>query len=60
MPELLGGLPLHPLVVHGVVVLLPLAAIGMIVTGFVTRWRNSFQWVILGGSVLGAIGSYLA
>ncbi len=60
MPELLGGLPLHPLVVHGVVVLLPLAAIGMIVTSFVTRWRNSFQWVILGGSVLGAIGSYLA
>lgn len=60
MPELLGGLPLHPLVVHGVVVLLPLAAIGMIVTSFVTRWRNSFQWVILGGTVLGAIGSYLA
>ncbi len=60
MSDLLGGLPLHPLVVHGVVVLLPLAAIGMIVTTFASRWRSTFQWVILAGAVVGASGAYIA
>lgn len=60
MPDLLGGLPLHPLVVHGVVVLLPLAAIGLIITTVVTRWRGTFQWIILAGVVAGAVGAYIA
>ena len=60
MPDLLGGLPLHPLVVHGVVVLLPLAAIGLIITTIVSRWRSAFQWVILAGVVAGAAGAYIA
>ncbi len=60
MFDLLGGLPLHPLVVHGVVVLLPLATIGLIITTVGTRWRTNFQWVILFGVVAGAVGSYIA
>jgi uncharacterized membrane protein len=60
MSDLFGGLPLHPLVVHGVIVLLPLAAIGMIVTTAASRWRGTFQWVILAGVILGAAGSYIA
>lgn len=30
MPESIGGIPLHPLVVHAVVVLVPLAALGLL------------------------------
>ncbi|MDP4888892.1 MAG: hypothetical protein NWQ96_08735 [Candidatus Nanopelagicales bacterium] len=60
MFDLLGGLPLHPLVVHGVVVLLPLAAVGRIITTVGTRWRTNFQWVILFGVVAGTVGSYIA
>lgn len=40
MFDLVGGLPLHPLVVHAVVVLLPLAALGTLATILVPRWRR--------------------
>lgn len=33
------GLPLHPLVVHAVVVLLPLSALALVLAAVVTRWR---------------------
>jgi hypothetical protein len=35
----INGLPLHPLVVHAIVVLLPLAALGTIAICVVPRWR---------------------
>lgn len=34
------GLPAHPLVVHAVVVLLPLAAVAAIAAALVPRWRQ--------------------
>ncbi|PFG38595.1 putative membrane protein [Georgenia soli] len=40
MFDLIGGLPLHPLVVHAVVVLIPLAVLGAIATILVPRWRR--------------------
>lgn len=36
------GLPLHPLVVHAVVVLLPLAALGALVIAVRPAWRRRF------------------
>ena len=36
------GLPLHPLVVHGAVVLLPLAALGVIALVLRSAWRERF------------------
>jgi Predicted membrane protein (DUF2231) len=39
MPETIGGLPLHVLVVHATVVLLPLAAVGVIAVAAVPRIR---------------------
>ena len=60
MTAVVDGLPLHPLVVHVVVVLLPLSALGMIITTFVPRWRNSLQWVLLGGVVIGSVGALVA
>ncbi|MEV0267887.1 DUF2231 domain-containing protein [Hamadaea sp. NPDC050747] len=42
MPETINGLPLHPLVVHAVVVLLPLAALGVIALAARPAWRRRY------------------
>lgn len=60
MPETINGLPLHPLVVHAVVVLLPLSAVGMVVLILVPRWRPRFQWLALAGVIIGTVGTYVA
>ncbi|MFZ0161347.1 MAG: DUF2231 domain-containing protein [Kineosporiaceae bacterium] len=39
MPETIGGLPLHPLIVHATVVIVPLAAIAVLLYAFVPRFR---------------------
>lgn len=50
------GLPAHPLLVHAVVVLLPLAAVGAAALAVVPRWRQRYAWPLLGVTVL-AVGS---
>lgn len=40
MFDLINGIPVHPLVVHAVVVLLPLAIVGTIAIAVVPRWRT--------------------
>ena len=42
MFDLVNGLPVHPLVVHAVVVLLPLAVLGTIVIAVRPAWRLSY------------------
>ncbi len=54
MPETVGGIPIHPLVVHAVVVLLPLAALGVLVVALVPRWRTAFAPLVLGITVVAA------
>lgn len=54
------GLPLHPLVVHAVVVLLPLAAVGVIVLALVPRWRRTFAPLVLGALVVAAVSAVVA
>ncbi len=39
MPETIGGLPLHPLIVHATVVIVPLAALAVLLYAFVPRFR---------------------
>lgn len=46
----LFGLPLHPLVVHAAVVLLPLAAFGAIVIALSARVRQRFGWLVFAGA----------
>jgi hypothetical protein len=41
------GLPVHALVVHAVVVLVPLGSIGVIAMAAVPRWRERFGWAVL-------------
>lgn len=45
MPEFIGGLPLHPLIVHFVVVLLPIAVLGSILTAVWPAVRRRFGWL---------------
>jgi uncharacterized membrane protein len=52
MPEAVGGVPLHPLVVHAVVVLLPLAALGVIAVAVVPKWRSRFGVLVAGTAVV--------
>ncbi|MDR1998877.1 MAG: hypothetical protein LBQ06_02900 [Frankiaceae bacterium] len=42
MFDLIGGLPIHPLVVHAVVVLLPLAAVGTVAVALRPSWRGRY------------------
>jgi hypothetical protein len=52
MPETLGGIPLHPLVVHAVVVLLPLAALGVIAIALVPSWRTRFGVLVVAAAAV--------
>jgi hypothetical protein len=50
----LNGVPLHPLVVHAVVVFVPLAALSAILFAGVARWRWLLRWPTL-ALALGAV-----
>jgi uncharacterized membrane protein len=54
------GLPVHVLVVHFAVALVPLAAIGVVGTGWRTDWRTRFSLPVSLLSVLGAGAAFLA
>lgn len=48
MFDLVNGLPLHPLVVHAVVVLLPLAILGTLAIVARPAWRQRYGPLVLG------------
>ncbi len=55
MEDLFGsiaGLPLHPLVVHGVVVLLPLMAVLTVLVAVVRRWKAGSWFVVAANAVV--------
>jgi hypothetical protein len=54
------GLPLHALVVHVSVILVPLAAAGHIVTGWRQKWRSSYALPLLLLALAGAAAAVLA
>lgn len=56
----IDGLPLHPLVVHAVVVLLPLAALGLIAISFVPRWSVRFGPLVWPIALVALISSFIA
>lgn len=55
MFDLIGGLPLHPLVVHASVALIPLSAIGVLIYVFVPRWRMTLRWPLLVVATIAAL-----
>ena len=56
----LNGVPLHPLVVHAVVVLGPLAALTGLAYAFVPKWRWLLRWPLVVLAVVTAAAAVLA
>ncbi|PUA80270.1 DUF2231 domain-containing protein [Nocardioides currus] len=56
----INGLPLHPLVVHAVVILGPLAGLVGLAYAFVPRWRWLLRWPLVVLAVIVAIASVVA
>ncbi len=55
-----NGLPLHPLIVHVVVVFAPLAGLGGIVYALVPRWRWRLRWPLVACAVIAAAAGIVA
>ena len=55
MFDLVNGLPVHPLVVHAVVVLLPLAVLGTIAIAVKPGWRLSYGPLVVASAVLATV-----
>jgi uncharacterized membrane protein len=56
----ISGVPLHPLVVHAAVVLVPLAAIALIVLGWKSDWRHHYALPIALLAIGGAVAAIIA
>ena len=55
MFDLINGLPIHPLVVHGVVVLLPLAILGTIAIAARPAWRVTYGPLVVACAAVGTV-----
>lgn len=58
--DLITGLPVHPLVIHAVVVLVPLAAIGALLVIFIPKFRASYSPLVLIAVVTGTVTAFIA
>jgi uncharacterized membrane protein len=56
----IGGIPLHPLIIHAVVVFVPLLIIGAIVYAFVPRVRGRIAWAVVALAIIAPISALLA
>lgn len=55
MPEFIDGLPVHALVVHFVVVLLPLAVLGAVLIAVWPAVRQRFGWLVVAAAGVAAL-----
>jgi hypothetical protein len=60
MPTFLNGLPLHPLLVHAVVVLVPLSALGAVVIAVWPAARRRYGSLVVVGALAALGATYLA
>ena len=58
--DTLFGLPAHPLVVHAAVVLLPIAALGLIAVAAIPRSRRLYAPIVLGLALVATVAVGLA
>jgi len=55
-----NGLPLHPLIVHVVVVFAPLASVGGILYAAVPKWRWWLRWPLVATAVVAAAAAIIS
>jgi hypothetical protein len=53
------GLPFHVLINHAAVVLVPLAALGVIAIALVPRWREQYGVLVAGAAVIASITVFI-
>ena len=58
--DLVNGIPVHPLVVHAAVVLIPLTALGLIMMAIWPRFSARHGWLVVASGVVAAVSSVAA
>jgi len=58
--DLISGLPIHPLINHGVAVLVPLAAIGALLVIFIPKFRAAYSPLVLIAVLLSTVSAFIA
>jgi hypothetical protein len=58
--DTVGGIPAHPFIVHAVVVLVPLTAVGAVLVALVPWVRAHVGWLVAAGAVLDVVLAPLA
>lgn len=56
----LNGIPLHPLVVHAVVVFAPLSALFGVLYAVLPRWRWALRWPLVAATLIAVVTAYVA
>jgi hypothetical protein len=57
--DLISGLPIHPLINHGVAVLVPLAAIGSILVVLIPKIRVTYSPLVLATILLATVSTFI-
>ena len=58
--DTIGGLPLHPLAVHGAAVLIPLSAVALVLLVFVAKWRKAYLPLTIGALGVSVVLAFVA
>ena len=56
----IAGLPMHPLVVHLAVVILPVSALALVVLAFIPRLAQRYGWLAVSGIAVGTVAAFVA
>ncbi len=60
MFDTVAGLPVHALVVHAVVVLVPLGAVGSAAVALVPRWDRTYGGLVVAVNLLATVSAFVA
>jgi len=58
--DLINGIPVHPLVIHAAVVLVPLTALGLMVMAIWPRFSGRYGWLVVASGVIATLSCFVA